>query len=593
MGLISCLRRSIVIIAVLGLCPSAALAQSLAWDPNPETDIAGYRVYQGTESGKYTKQVDVGKVTTYTPAGTDWTKAQFFAVQAYNTSGLVSPLSAEVQWTPPAPSGAKLTSLTASSTSPFVSGTPVTWTATATASTPIEYKFWMYIKGAWKLVQDYGPSNKFTWTPDLTDVGGPSYLQVWARTTGATVDYQSWLGTPPFEVVKGTIELTADVDFPTPPNNPVTWKVTVADAGSDTFQYKFMLFSEETGQWTVLQDYGPNNHAVWVPDKVGRFAIQGWARRASNPSQEVWTSKYADVAQTGLTISSLTVDPVPPVATGTRLTWIARPQGGAAGPLEYQFWVFSQKKGWVVGQPYGPSKIFFWTPTFGDEGSTAIQVWVRNAGSTAQYEAWRGTTLFNINATDMHLTTTSLMPFAPGSQVNWLAQTDSASDFEYQFWVYKGSTASWSLGKPYNTEQTFSWTPATSDTYAIQAWARLTGSNAPYEKYRSTGLFSVQPGPTRIWALTTNVPLPVRAGTTIKWTARASGGTAQLQYQFWRWRAATGWVVVQDFSPSSTFTWTPTAGEAGQYAMQVWVKSAGSSFQYEAYMGTGVFTINP
>ena len=69
-----------------------------------------------------------------------------------------------------------------------------------------------------------------------------------------------------------------------------------------------------------------------------------------------------------------------------------------AGPIQYQFWLYSTAKGWRNAQPYGPSETFTWTPTWTDAGDYAVQVWVRSNGSTAAYEAYAGTGIFHINA---------------------------------------------------------------------------------------------------------------------------------------------------------------------------------------------------
>ena len=58
---------------------------SLAWDPVPDSDVAGYHLYYGTASRVYTQSVDVGNVTQTTISGlTDCTN-YFFAVKAYDT----------------------------------------------------------------------------------------------------------------------------------------------------------------------------------------------------------------------------------------------------------------------------------------------------------------------------------------------------------------------------------------------------------------------------------------------------------------------------------------------------------------------------
>ena len=99
-------------------------------------------------------------------------------------------------------------------------------------------------------------------------------------------------------------------------------------------------------------------------------------------------------------------------------------------------------------------------------------------------------------------------------------------------------------------------------------------------------------GPAAITKFQANAPLPADPGTTISWTATASGGTAgPLQFKFWRLNQQTGtWTAVQDYGSSNTFTWTPSAADSGNYALQVWVRSAGSSANYEGWAGTS-FTI--
>ncbi len=596
MGLKSLARCVVTAAALLLVLQGTASAQTVAWDPNPEPDVAGYRVYIGTQSKTYTKQVDVGDSTSHTPTGLDWSKPLFFAVQAYTESGLSSPLSNELQWTPPVvpptPAGAVLKNVSVSSKSPFTKGKPVTWTASATGTTAIHYKFWMFRKGSWHLMQDYSSNASFTWTPTWADQGGPYALQVWARAASSTKDYESWMSAPNFEVASAPVQITADVEFPTPPDNPVTFKMAVADAGTDPLEYKFWIQDTKTSEWTVLREYSRDNEAVWVPESAGRYAMQGWARRVgSNEPYEVWSGKYADVSRSQLRVTELNADPARPTETGRTVTWTAKTRGGVAGPIEYQFWVYSEKKGWVVGQQWGPSRNFVWTPAWGTEGKNALQVWVRNAGSTAAYDSWMGTGLFDIRSADLHLTTTSLFPLAPGREVNWLAEAaDKNRSFEYQFWVYNGTSGSWSVGKPYDPSGSFSWTPTAVGTYAIQAWARQSGSSAPYETWRGSGYFDVAQGPARIKALTSNIEMSGRVGSRVVWTAWASGGTGPLEYQFWRW-SGSGWQIVQEYGPSSSFGWTPTAADVGKHAVQVWVRSVGSGEQYEAYMGTAVFTI--
>jgi hypothetical protein len=103
------MNRTLPLIALLlGALTSTLNAQtlldvSLAWDPNPETDIAGYRLYYGTEPRVYSAPVDViGQVTTGVVPGLLPGVTYFFAATAYNTAGLESDYSDEISYTTPA-----------------------------------------------------------------------------------------------------------------------------------------------------------------------------------------------------------------------------------------------------------------------------------------------------------------------------------------------------------------------------------------------------------------------------------------------------------------------------------------------------------
>jgi hypothetical protein len=591
------MRRTLACLAVAAvfLCSASSLsAQTLAWDANTEPDVAGYILHYGTQSGVYTANVNVGNQTTFRP-NVDWNKPWFFAVQAYTTSGLTSALSAEAQWTPVAqpPGGATLNGLTASAGNPLLVGQPVTWTVTGSSTRgAVEYRYWLYsAQGGWKSVQEYGPNNTFTWTPTYTDQG-THYLQVWARTVGTTAPYEAWQGTGAFDVMSVPMELKADVDFPTPPGNPVTWTARVAGSETTPLEYKFWAFDPVTSKWAMLRDYAPSNTAVWVPAGAGKYAIQAWARRqGSSVNYESWIgSGLIDVMAAPLQITRLDADTNFPAVTGTPITWTARVKGGTTGPLQYQFWLYSSK-GWAVAQPWSPLKTFTWTPSWTDAGQHAVQVWVRNAGSTAQYDAWKGTGVFDIQMAPLHLASDKVFPIAPGTTVKWTASVVDPTTFQYQFWVYKQGSGTWSLAQPYGAANTFNWTPATG-TYAVQAWARRVGSTSAYDAWRGTDWLGVAMLPIKFHSLLADTRLPSRTGTAITWTAMASGGSAgPLQYQFWRFDTATGWQMVQGWSTSNTYTWTPGAGEAGTHAIQAWVRSAGSTALYEAYLGTGYFTI--
>ena len=85
------------------------------------------------------------------------------------------------------------------------------------------------------------------------------------------------------------------------------------------------------------------------------------------------------------------------------------------------------------------------------------------------------------------------------------------------------------------------------------------------------------PRPVRVRGvtLTADKTPPQVVGTTVTWTATATGGTAPLQYKWFVANGGAAAVVAQDWSASTTYAWTPTAAGASQVG--VWVRSAGAT----------------
>ena len=90
--------RNIFLVAICLLFPASALAGhlDLAWDPNSEPDLAGYRIYYGTSSGDYSDWIDVSKATSVRITGLSDDTEYFLALTAYDTSGNQSDFSGEV-----------------------------------------------------------------------------------------------------------------------------------------------------------------------------------------------------------------------------------------------------------------------------------------------------------------------------------------------------------------------------------------------------------------------------------------------------------------------------------------------------------------
>jgi len=84
----------------------------------------------------------------------------------------------------------------------------------------------------------------------------------------------------------------------------------------------------------------------------------------------------------------------------------------------------------------------------------------------------------------------------------------------------------------------------------------------------------------------------VKAGTSINWTVSVSGGISPIEYQFIRSDNGNA-IIVQDWSPTAAYTWTPTAADIGTHQLQVAVRNAGSSSPGDDYAITDPFEVGP
>jgi Fibronectin type III domain len=71
---------------------------SLAWNPVSNMPVAGYAIYVGNSSGNYTSRFDVGTNTQITLTGLQEGTTNYFAVTAYNSARLESPVSSAVPY---------------------------------------------------------------------------------------------------------------------------------------------------------------------------------------------------------------------------------------------------------------------------------------------------------------------------------------------------------------------------------------------------------------------------------------------------------------------------------------------------------------
>jgi hypothetical protein len=90
-----------LLLSLFSTAPAFAADVTLAWNPNTEEDLAGYRIYYGTASGDYDYTMELGNQTEYTVTNLEEGLLYYFSATAYDLSGNESGYSNEVVYAPP------------------------------------------------------------------------------------------------------------------------------------------------------------------------------------------------------------------------------------------------------------------------------------------------------------------------------------------------------------------------------------------------------------------------------------------------------------------------------------------------------------
>ena len=149
--------------------------------------------------------------------------------------------------------------------------------------------------------------------------------------------------------------------------------------------------------------------------------------------------------------------------------------------------------------------------------------------------------------------------------------------------------------KDFSASNSFTWVPGLGEagTYQLQVAIRSAGSTTVAASATTTP-FDVVPNSMPVFvSLTRDTGTTLRPGMPIVWTAKVAGGVAPLEYAFARWNSTTlQYTLLQGYSWDSSFGWMPTPADLGSYVMQVFVRRAGSTASYDAYITTPTLVIN-
>ncbi len=482
-----------------------------------------------------------------------------------------------------------LSGITSSVVSPQPTGTAITFAAVAAGGqTPYQFKWWLYDGSTWSLLRDWAPGT-FTWTPTQPNLY--YRIGVWARPGNVTTDSSAYNLSVPY-VVTGVASaapitinsLTSNLASPQAPGTTVTFSAAAA-GGTPPYQYKWWVFNGST--WTISQNWSTSATFAWRPTTANaNYQVRVWVRNATTAADVADAAQVAPfaiavpVAGGPITINALASSVPSPQSAGTSVTFTANVTQGTA-PYQFKWWLYDGST-WAIVQNWSGASTYTWTPLQAGAGYR-VGVWVRNATTTTDVSDANVSVPFVVTAAAgapplsiTNLSSSAASPQVVGTAITFVGTAAGGTPpYQYKWWQFDGTT--WTVMQNWSALNTFMWRPnAANANYQVRLWVRNATTAADVaDALLSRPYIITSPGSTgqlTINGLTPDVASPQATGRPITWTAAVTGGAAPYQYKWWLYDGSA-WGIVQDWTGSNTYTWTPTQPNPS-YRIGVWVRNA-------------------
>jgi streptogramin lyase len=403
---------------------------------------------------------------------------------------------------------------TAAPTSPRLSGTSITFTATSTGCADPRYQFWILPPSShtWQILQAFSAATSVVW--NTTGLPAGDYLYTaWARDQSSSGIQCSYLGCTDTFMPAATYTLTrqpctsvTDTPAPGPPQlSGTSITFTATSTGCPNPLYQFWILPPGSSTWQIKQAYSSSNTFVWNTSGLapGNYLYTAWARDQSSTGVNcsylgcndafMAAPTYTLTRQPCISVTD-TPSPGPPQLSGTSITFTAT-SSGCPHPL-YQFWILPPGSStWQIKQAYSPSATFTWNTTGLAPGNYLYTAWARDqssSGVNCSYlgcnDAFMSAPTFSLTRQPCTSVTDSASPASPqtvGTSITFTATSSGCPQPLYQFWILPPGSSTWQIVQPWSPSATFTWntTGLAPGSYLYTAWARdqsSTGTQCNY-----------------------------------------------------------------------------------------------------------------
>jgi TolB-like protein len=445
--------------------------------------------------------------------------------------------------------------VTADKKSPQVARmTSIRWETSAEGGTgKYTYEFRLS-DGKEEILEQMGASSAWDWSPQTA---GTYKVRVIVRDASGNRVESAW--TPEYKVLPelSVQSLTPDKTSPQTANLTTIGWTASAQGGAGDLSYEFWL--SDGGKTSKLQE-GPSSTYEWRPEKPGRYRIKVVVRDDLHDVVESGWSKEYEVTPE-LVLESLRPDKTSPQAARmTAVRWEASASGGD-GDLSYEFRLSDGSKEVVVQK--GAAATWNWMPQ--EAGTYRVMVIVRDLLGHRVESGWSQD---YVVAPELKLHSMSPDKSPPQAAnmttIRWKAEASGGvGERSYEFRVTDSQVESVVQAGP---SPFWDWTPKKEGRYRVRVFVKDAIGNTVRSDWSSE--YEVTPELV-IDSFVADKASPEAAKmTTIRWTAKASGGVGGRTYEFRSLEGQEESVVQEGASPR--WDWTPQ--KAGTYKFRVIVR---------------------
>jgi hypothetical protein len=261
---------------------------------------------------------------------------------------------------------------------------------------------------------------------------------------------------------------TAAPPSPKPSGTTVTITGT-ATCPSASPQYEFWYLGQGSSSWQLVQGWSTANTYSWnsTGALAGSHVFSVWARDATSTAAY---DAYGNTTYTTTTPACASVTasaaPASPQPSGTTVTITGTPGTCSNAAPKYEFWYLGQGSStWQMVQAWSTTATYSWNSTGALAGNHVFSIWIKDAASSAAYDAYGNTTYVTTtpSCASVSLAAAPPSPRAVGTgAVVFTATAGTCTNAapKYQFWYRGQGSTTWQMVQDYSTSNTYSWNTA-------------------------------------------------------------------------------------------------------------------------------------